>query len=51
MDKRLWNAPGDAEFDRLLESGLPDPPPDEVARAVNPWRRVMEREKLPSGPL
>lgn len=43
MDKRLWNAPGDAEFDRLLAASLPDPPPDEVARAVTPWRRVMEQ--------
>ena len=43
MDKQLWDTAGDAEFDRLLESGLPDPPPDEVARAVNPWRRVMEQ--------
>ena len=43
MDKRLWNAPGDAEFDQLLVSSLPDPPPDEVARAVTPWRRVMEQ--------
>ena len=43
MDKQLWDTAGDAEFDRLLESGLPDPPPDEVARAVNPWRRMMEQ--------
>ena len=43
MDKRLWNAPDDAEFDQLLASSLPDPPPDEVARAVTPWRRVMEQ--------
>lgn len=43
MDKKLWDASGDAEFDRLLECGLPGPPPDEVARAVTPWRRPMER--------
>lgn len=43
MDKRLWDASGDGEFDRLLEASLPDPPPEEVTRAVTPWRRVMEQ--------
>lgn len=42
MDKQNWNM-DDLEFDRLLEEGLPEEPPDSIAQAVTPWRRAMSR--------
>ena len=42
MDKQQWNM-DDLDFDRLLEEGLPEEPPDSIAQAVTPWRRAMRR--------
>lgn len=34
---------GAAEFDAVLRESLPELPPDEIVRAVTPWRRAVKR--------
>ena len=31
----------DKKLDELIDSALPETPPDNVAREVTPWRRAM----------
>ena len=41
MSDRKWNPMSEDEFDAMLESSLPDLPPEDIVADVNPWRRAI----------
>lgn len=43
MNKQDWNAMSESDLDALLTASVSEPPPDDVIRAVTPWRRAMNR--------
>lgn len=43
MSERKWELTDDAEFDAAVRDSLPSPPPEDIVRAVTPWRRAVDR--------
>jgi len=43
MRKHPLDCLNDAEFDSLLQAGMSELPPDDVARGVTPWRKAVNR--------
>lgn len=43
MRNSEWDLMNETELDAILQDSLPEPPPDDIANEVTPWRRSMNR--------
>lgn len=43
MSDREWEAMDERDFEAMLESSLPELPPDDIIPEVTPWRKAMNR--------
>lgn len=43
MSEHEWKAMDDHDFDAMLTGSISELPPDDIAEAVTPWRRAMNR--------
>ncbi len=43
MSEHEWKAMDDHDFDAMLTESISELPPDDIAEAVTPWRRAMNR--------
>lgn len=43
MNDREWKSMDERDFERILESSVPELPPDDITAAVTPWKKAMNR--------
>ena len=43
MREREWESMNEQDFESLLESSIPDIPPDDIITEVTPWKKAMNR--------
>lgn len=43
MSRHEWNSMEELEFESMLESSVPQLPPDEIVAQVTPWKRAVKR--------